>query len=437
MRFYVSLLVALGMTVAACGKKTDPAKVDPKPATTEAKKEEPKKEEPKVEEAKKEAPADRTATLQKAFEAVSAGNFAEAFASFTDDATVTLTGVGDIKGKQAIIDAYTKNSVGWTGTKMKAARIVEQGEYQAVEYVWQATNSADLADGTKATNKTATARGASIMHFTADGKVDRMWEFVDMANVAMQIGAMPGLAADFIPATIPETTEVVKGEANAAAKDLYANLIAKFHPDTYEAAIKEVVADDFTMVDCMTGKTASGVAGATEGVKQWVTMFPDLAFTVDLEFSAGDFYVVATTATGTYKGGIPGVDAKDQKVTTHSVDFVKIAGGKIHSVGNYGNSLEMFAQLGLVAGAAAKPAGEAGAAVEAIGVVACDTYITGMTACIEKMPEAGRGAAKDAIAGAGAAGGDAAKSALETGCKQALDQTKQTMGALCPDVKWE
>lgn len=99
-------------------------------------------------------------------------------------------------------------------------------------------------------------------------------------------------------------------------------------------------------------------------------------------------------------------------------------------------------------GGAVKPeeAKPADGAVELLGVASCDTYLKGMTACIEKMPEAGRGPAKDAMAQvskswkdalAGAGGGDAAKSALDTGCKSALDQTKKSLGALCPDVKWE
>ena len=96
-------------------------------------------------------------------------------------------------------------------------------------------------------------------------------------------------------------------------------------------------------------------------------------------------------------------------------------------------------------GAAPAPDGAAG---ESFGIPSCDAYLKGMAACIDKMPEAGRGPAKDALAqvtkawkdalaAAGGAGSDAAKGALDTGCKQAVEQSKTAMGALCPDVKWE
>ncbi|HRE90828.1 MAG TPA: VOC family protein, partial [Myxococcota bacterium] len=35
------------------------------------------------------------------------------------------------------------------------------------------------------------------------------------------------------------------------------------------------------------------------------------------------------------------------------------------------------------------------------------------------------------------AGGDEAKAALAQACKQAVDASKQAMGTMCPDVKWE
>ena len=130
------------------------------------------------------------------------------------------------------------------------------------------------------------------------------------------------------------------------------------------------------------------------------------------------------------------------------LDVFKFEGGKLKAGIGYGNGLELLGALGVqLGGAAAKPP-EGGEVAAEIGVASCDAYIKATMACIEKMPEAGRGPAKDAmaqatkawkdtLASAGAAGAEATKSALETGCKQALTQTKQGMASLCPDVKWE
>jgi hypothetical protein len=81
--------------------------------------------------------------------------------------------------------------------------------------------------------------------------------------------------------------------------------------------------------------------------------------------------------------------------------------------------------------------GEGGGGGDKIGIAECDEYIEKYTKCIEgKMPEAGRGPAKDAMKQLvdgwkqAASAGGAAKDALATGCKQALDAAKQATQAM-------
>lgn len=73
----------------------------------------------------------------------------------------------------------------------------------------------------------------------------------------------------------------------------------------------------------------------------------------------------------------------------------------------------------------------------------CQKYIKTMKACFENAPAEARKAAEDAFSqttkaweDAASQGADAAK-ALEAGCKSAWDAAKGSMGAMCPDVKWE
>jgi hypothetical protein len=73
----------------------------------------------------------------------------------------------------------------------------------------------------------------------------------------------------------------------------------------------------------------------------------------------------------------------------------------------------------------------------------CKKYMDTMKACFEKVPAEGRKAVEDAFNQTTKAWEDAAKggadaaAALETGCKSAWDAAKGSMGAMCPDVKWE
>jgi hypothetical protein len=73
----------------------------------------------------------------------------------------------------------------------------------------------------------------------------------------------------------------------------------------------------------------------------------------------------------------------------------------------------------------------------------CKKYVDTMKACLEKLPDAARTATEDAFNQTTKAWSDAAKqgadaaAALEAGCKSAWDAAKGSMGAMCPDVKWE
>jgi predicted ester cyclase len=294
--------------------------------------------------------------------------------------------------------------------------------------------------------KRVTVPGAFVVHYTADNKVDEMWNFMDQANVMMQIGMIPGLPEGFTPVPMPEQVEIVKGEATPGMAEAYKAFGDKMKPDTFEAAVAEMMHDEFTMVDFMTGKTVAK-AELNEHMKQWLGMFADHTTTVDKDLAAGNYYVALTTMTGTYKGGIPGAEANDQKVTMHELSVSEMVDGKFKSYAGYANGLELAAQLGLMGGAAEKPAGEDGAVAaggDTLGVAECDLYISKMRECMGSLPDAARGAFENGMKTALdqwkqsiTAGGDAAKSALGQACKSTLDAAKQAAGQLCPDVKWE
>ena len=67
----------------------------------------------------------------------------------------------------------------------------------------------------------------------------------------------------------------------------------------------------------------------------------------------------------------------------------------------------------------------------------CKKFLDTYSACVDKMPEAARGPAKDGLKAMQDAWGKAPKDAMETACKQAWDAAKGSMGAACLDVKWE
>ncbi len=455
MRLYVSILAALGFTLTACGKKaekpTEPAKTEP--AKTEPAKTEPAKTEPTAQ-ADAAAPAadvqvaaadvaptpapDRVAGVQASLEAIAAGKAEEATTAFADDATWYNVGAlaAEVKGKPAIIEAL-KASTGLTEIKVKASRIIESGDFVSVEYVMAGKLSTKAQDGTESTKDVAFPN-ALLLQFNAEGKVATAWNVRDDINVGQQLGQTPGLAEGFKTVAFPENTEIVKGEGNAAIKDLYTAFVGKVATvETVDAAVGEHVADTFTMVDFNTGATVDK-AGVITALKAQAGELGGWNVTVDNAFFAGEYGVLVVTNKGTYKGGVAGVEAKDQALTWTSIEVVQVKEGKIASVASYSNPTQNLVTLGVIAaGAAEKP-------VEgSSGIAICDTFVKAMTACSEKLPAEARTGALDAVKNMQAqfkdlgSLGDAGKGPLETACKQALEASKKAMGAMCPDVSWE
>jgi len=481
MRLYVSILAALGLTASACGKKEEKK---PTPATQEVKKDEPakkdpvaeapkkdepvveapKKDEPVVEAPKKDEPVaekkgpeDRVATIQQGFADYAAGKLDDSFKYFADDATWTEVGLpnGELKGVAAIKDFHKVQQAGFSELAMKIGRIIDTGEYQVVEYVWTGKNTGKLMTGAEPTGKSATVPGALLVHYNQANLIDKAWAFQDHMSAMQQLGVAPGLPEGFVAATLPETTEVVKGEFNPALAEAYKTFGSKMGSDTIDAAIDEMVADGYTMADFRTGKAVEGRDGLKAMMKEWGKMFQMSGFTSDITIGAGDYLVVVATNTMTYKGGIAGVEAKDQQIKSTSIDIAKFEGTKFKSYASYTNGMDVAIGLGMMGGAAAKPEegkvedgakAEDGvkdapaAALPSFGVPSCDAYVRGITACIEKMPEAARGAVADGLKATleDWQKADATqKEALETGCKSLLDATKQSMSTMCPEVKWE
>lgn len=67
----------------------------------------------------------------------------------------------------------------------------------------------------------------------------------------------------------------------------------------------------------------------------------------------------------------------------------------------------------------------------------CQKFLDTYAKCIDGMPEAARGPAKDGLKQMQDAWSKAPKEGMDAACKQAWDAAKGSMGAACPDVKWE
>jgi len=83
-------------------------------------------------------------------------------------------------------------------------------------------------------------------------------------------------------------------------------------------------------------------------VTGYLTAFPDLSFSVDLQTANDEYSIVRVTATGTNTGELMGAPATGKSISASMMNIMRIADGKI--IGEWENSdeLGMMGQLGLI-----------------------------------------------------------------------------------------
>ena len=76
--------------------------------------------------------------------------------------------------------------------------------------------------------------------------------------------------------------------------------------------------------------------------------FPDVHFTIEDLFAAGDKVVSRWTARGTHKGELMGIPATGKQVEVTGMDIDQVSGGKIVGSWNSWDALGLMQQLGVV-----------------------------------------------------------------------------------------
>jgi steroid delta-isomerase-like uncharacterized protein len=109
----------------------------------------------------------------------------------------------------------------------------------------------------------------------------------------------------------------------------------------------QLISDDFVTHDPR-GTSGKGPEAYKEFVRQYLTAFPDLQFTI--EDSVADDQSVATrwTATGTHNGPLYGIPATGRRVSVNGIVFNKFENGKFTVSWSAWDSLSLMKQLGMM-----------------------------------------------------------------------------------------
>ena len=121
---------------------------------------------------------------------------------------------------------------------------------------------------------------------------------------------------------------------------------------------KAELADELIAKDCRSHQLRSGAEDVPmprgpkemkQHVAEWLRGFPDLKFTIEQIFSAGDKVFAQTVMQGTHTGIWFEVPATNKRVTIRAMTVHRVVRGKIAEDWVMVGSLGFFQQLGLIA----------------------------------------------------------------------------------------
>jgi steroid delta-isomerase-like uncharacterized protein len=214
-----------------------------------------------------EAPKPPLIDLQKqavaaAFSAINAHDskkFADLHAA---DAAVTVVGMGEFKGREAIAGEIQKSFDAFPDFKIGASKVYVKNDVLVHEWVVTGTHKGEF-NGAKASNKPVGVRGASVVWFSPDGLIKQEHRYFDGGTVMSQIGQMKAPARPVATQPSGEPTwHVAKGTPEEDKQvEVAKGLFGAFEKKS-EADFLGPLADNVTWADISQPKDMTGKASA-------------------------------------------------------------------------------------------------------------------------------------------------------------------------------
>lgn len=278
-------------------------------------------------------------------------------ALFADDGVWSMPGLSELKGRADIEKGVQGWFDGFKDEKFAFSRAWAKNDMVAYEFGWAGTHNGDFM-GIKPSEKQAGTMGLALVWFNADGTIKRENQYTDSITVMTQVGAMKGktrpvptLAANMDSWTAKNTPDEDKNVD--AWKTMFGALETKKEADFVGAATDDIEWSDMTQPEMHKGK-----ADVKKAYGMLTKAFPDIKMTPATAFGVGDTAIVEYVLTGTQKGALGPIPAKNKPVTIHGLQIVQVKDGKIAKGWDFANNAELYSELGLLKapGAAAAPA---------------------------------------------------------------------------------
>jgi steroid delta-isomerase-like uncharacterized protein len=295
------------------------------------------------------APAAKPALIDRQKQAVAAvsaamnAHDAKTFSElFTLDATVSEYGLGEVKGRDAIVFGLRKAFDAFPDFKIGVSKIFVKNEVVVQEWVMTGTNRGEL-NGAKPTNNPIGIRGADVLTFTPDGLIKQAHRYFDTGSVLAQIGLTkaPARPVAALPSGEPES-QTAQGTPEEDKLVEVAKAINSAFEKKSEADFLGVLSENVSWSNVTQPTDISGKASAKQFFGTFTNAFPDAKFASGALFGVDGVVVSEWSMTATHAGPLGPLQPTSRPVTLHGLDIMVVKNGKLTSGSSYSNSLELL-----------------------------------------------------------------------------------------------
>ena len=266
------------------------------------------------------------------------------------DVDFSFPGRSSATERNGTLQALSELFGSFSGRKYAASRMWQIGDSAVVEWTMTGVHSGPWM-GVNPTQKPVAIRGVSLLWFNANGLIIDLHLYFDCGAVLAELGAPPNAAITTGPVPVLAASSaltVASGGPEERANVAIVNASWDALEVKNESGYLAPFADD---VEVTRFDRVSSDHGKDDRKKffRWVTTgMSSLAQTPLNAWGAGNFVIEEYTLGGVHSGKLTTTPPSGHSLRLNYLDIYELQNGKIARAWTYGNSLELYAQAGVI-----------------------------------------------------------------------------------------
>jgi ketosteroid isomerase-like protein len=274
-------------------------------------------------------------------------DFKESIPRLDPEGNLSFPGLSEATDRDGALKVLAELFSAFSGRTFTVGRTWQPPHVVIVEWTMAGVQARDWM-GVKATQKPVSIRGLALFWFDQNELVSDTHLYFDVGATLAELGAAPkGVEA---PGPIPQATTVVAGPGTDAGKQNVTLVNASwdaFESKT-EAGYLAPLADDIEVFRLDRAAVERGKAERKKFFRWAAAGIGSLSQTPLNAWGVGSFVIEEYSLTGVHSGKLTDTPPSGHALRLHYVDVDELKDGKVVRTWTFGNSLELYAQTGVV-----------------------------------------------------------------------------------------